>query len=287
MCAQFGIERQQDWPAGAILAHANGAQAGTAFWICAQPAHLAINRDELVLLPPAQLHLTDRQSKSLFSSVETHCAERGLQMRYVEAGLWCIGSPRTQDLVTMEPECVEGRSVNGALPSGADAPWWQRLVVELQMVLHQDPVNIARESNGEAPVNSVWIWGGGSAPEVHHHFDTMCVEHPLLRAMARLSRARAIETPCNIDSVLEGNGGLVELANTTGTDIDTFLSWIETKWMEPAWEALGKGSLKELNMVFAVPGGLITCRCDRQARRRFWKRRSALRLQLVHWKPDH
>lgn len=284
ICAQFGIERQQDWPAGAILAQADSEETGSTFWICAQPVHLAVNRDELVLMPPAQLHLPDAQSKALFCSVETHCAEHGLEMRYIDAGMWCIGSRRAQDLSTTEIECVEGRSVGAALAAGSDAHWWQRLIVELQMVLHEHPVNIARERNGEAPVNSVWIWGGGSTPDVHHHFDTMCVEQPLLRAMARLSRARTPGIPCHIDRVLDDERGLVEFANAADVDIGTCLSRLEAEWMAPAWEALAKGSLKELNMVFALPEGLVTCRCDRRARRRFWKRRSALRRQIAHWK---
>ena len=286
MCANFGIERQGDWPAGAILAQANDAPPGLAFWICAQPVHLAINRDQLELLPPAQLHLPDAQSRTLFSAIESHCAGYGLLMKYIEPGLWCIGSPRVQDLSTMEIECVEGRSVNEALPSGADASWWQRLIVELQMVLHQQPVNMVRESQGEVPVNSIWIWGGGSVPEVQPHFDTMCVRHPLLRALARASQARSIEVPCNIGDFSNSDCGLIEIPDTIDTQPDARLSQLDVEWMSPAWEALGTGALDELNMVFALDQGLVTCRCDRRARRRFWKRGSALRRQLAQWQSD-
>lgn len=287
MCASFGIERQQDWPVGAILAQANGALTDSTFWLCAQPVHLAVNRDALVLLPPAQLHLADAQSRTLFRSIEAHCAALGLQMRYIEAGMWCIGSQRRQDLATTEIERVQGRSVNDALASGGDARWWQRLTVELQMLLHQHEVNVARETGGEAPVNSVWFWGGGTAQDVHHRFDTMCVDHPLLRAIARLSRARFLESSCNINSILDGNRGLVELACATDNDVDACLSRLETDWMAPAWKTLGKGSLKELNMVFAQPEGLVTCRCDSRARWRFWRGHAAFRRQLSRWTQGH
>ena len=287
MCGQFGVKRQRDWPAAAILAQANGASPGPTFWICAQPVHLTVNRDELILLPPAQLHLRDTQSRSLFASIEAHCADHGLQMRYIEADMWCIGSPRVHDLSTSEIQCVEGRSVGTALPNGGDAPWWQRLIVELQMVLHEHPVNVTRESNGEVPVNSVWIWGGGLMPQIQSSFDTMCVADPLLRALASLSRARAPDTPCNIGNILDGNAGLIEFANASGTDIDQRLLRLETEWMAPAWEALRAGALEEMYMVFTLHGGLVTCRCDRRARRRFWKRGAALRRQLAQWQPGN
>jgi hypothetical protein len=37
---------------------------------------------------------------------------------------------------------------------------------ELQMLLHEHPVNLAREARGDLPVNSVWLWGGGTRPAV-------------------------------------------------------------------------------------------------------------------------
>ena len=283
MCTNFGIERQQDWPAGAILAQADDAELASMFWICAQPVHLAVNRDELVLLPPAQLHLPEEQARALFSSVEAHCAGRGLQMKYIEAGLWCIGTDRGQNLATTEMQFVEGRSVDHALPSGRDARWWQRLIVELQMLLHEHPVNITRENHGEAVVNSLWLWGGGGVQALHHHFDRMCVRHPLLRAGASLSRARVVDAPCNIESLIGANQGLVEFEMAADTDVSAYLSRLESDWMAPAWEALGKGQLEEFNMVFALPEGIVKCRCDHGARRRFWKRRRTLRQQLVFW----
>jgi hypothetical protein len=39
------------------------------------------------------------------------------------------------------------------------------------MVLFEHPINVAREKNGELPINSIWFWGGGrlstiSSPQV-------------------------------------------------------------------------------------------------------------------------
>jgi len=286
MCTNFGIERQRDWPAGAILAQANGEKLASMFWICAQPVHLAVNRDELVLQPPAHLHLPEEQARALFSAVDAHCAVRGLQTKYIEAGLWCIGTDHGQDLVTTEMQFVEGRSVDHALPSGRDARWWQRLIVELQMLLHEHPVNTARENHGEVAVNSLWLWGGGRMQALHHHFDRMCVRHPLLRAGALLSHARLVETPCNLEDLIDADQSLVELEMAADTDIAACLSRLESDWMAPAWEALGEGQLDEFNMVFALPEGIVKCRCDRGARRRFWKRRKTLPRQLGFWQSN-
>ncbi len=282
ICASFGVQRQQDWPAGAILAQATGAPDDSAFWLCAQPVHLTVDRDDLVLLPSSRLHLSEDESRALFSFLETHCAASGLQMRYIDTGLWCIGSQRSQNLSTTETEFAQGRSVSGLLPSGKDAGWWQRLVLEMQMALHEHPINVAREQRGESPVNSLWLWGGGTASRVRRGFDTLCVADPLLRAVALLSGARLVET-ARVNDFSGSEHGLVEFVADTSVSLEASLALLESDWLSPAWEALGKGLLEELTMVLALPGRLIICRCDRTARRRFWRRRRAFQRQIVQW----
>ena len=147
-------------------------------------------------------------------------------------------------------------------------------------------INAAREQRGESTVNSLWLWGGGTASRVRAHFDTMCVADPLLRAVARLSGARLVAT-AGIKHFLGSDRGLVEFVADTGASLEADLSLLESCWLSPAWEALGKGWLQELSMVLALPGKLVICRCDRAARRRFWRRRRAFQRQIVQWQLNH
>jgi len=39
---------------------------------------------------------------------------------------------------------------------------WRRLQNELQMLLHDHPVNAAREARGELAINGIWFWGAGA-----------------------------------------------------------------------------------------------------------------------------
>ena len=277
VCASFGIKRQYDWPAGAVLARAHGAPADMPFWICAQPVHLAVDRDDLVLRPRSQLDLSEHESRTLFSLLETHFAGYELAMKHIDTGLWCVGAKRSQHLVTTPIELAEARSVDGLQPSGKDAPWWQRLVTEAQMTFHEHPLNAAREQRGEAPINSVWLWGGGTVPAVHKRFDAICIDEPLLRAAALLSHAQRIEMPNNaFDVIADYENTLVELVISPNGGPGAPLSELESNWFEPAWLALGNGRLDELIVVLPLPNAVIVCRCDRKARRRFWKRRQVL-----------
>lgn len=287
ICASFGIERQHDWPTGAILAQAHGPHDGSTFWICAQPVHLALDRDDLVLQPSSQLNLSEQESRTLYSLLEPTFSEHELEMRHIDSGLWCIGKKGDQRLTTTDIELAEGRSVDGLLPSGKDASWWQRLVLEAQMTLHEHAVNVAREERGDLPINSLWLWGGGTAPTVRRCFDTMCVQDPLLRAAALLSQARLIEMPNNGLAVIgENEHVLVETMMATDDGPGASLSTLESDWIAPAWKALNSGRLDQLCVVLPLPNALLICHCDRKARRRFWKRRQAVPQFLTRWQVD-
>lgn len=60
---------------------------------------------------------------------------------------------------------LDGHVPNDYLPAGEDAASHRRLVSEIEMALHEHPVNERRVAAGKVPVNSLWLWGGGAAPE--------------------------------------------------------------------------------------------------------------------------
>jgi len=282
-CATHGIERQGDWPAGAMLAHAFDEPAagpcsdgdGPPFWICAQPVHLSVDRDSLILQPPAQLLLTDRESRELFHALSKHLGDEQLETRYATSAIWCIGSHRNYHLSTTDIATAQGRSIDGRLPAGPDGRTWQRLVTEAQMLLHEHPVNAAREARGELPVNSIWIWGSGTLPAIGPHFHVVSAVDPLLRATGILSGARMIDTPVNLAGVPEDGRALVELILADGDD-DGSLPTLEKNWLVPAWEALSRRLIDELTLILPLSGAIAICRCGHRERRRFWRRRHTM-----------
>jgi len=54
---------------------------------------------------------------------------------------------------------------NEFMPSGDDADAYRSLVSEVEMSLHDHEVNLGRQEQGLQPVNCLWLWGGGYAPE--------------------------------------------------------------------------------------------------------------------------
>lgn len=65
----------------------------------------------------------------------------------------------------MPAAAIDGRQPDDFMPSGAGTAGYHRLTSELQLCLHEHEVNVRREDEGLLPINSVWFWGGGLAPE--------------------------------------------------------------------------------------------------------------------------
>jgi len=57
-----------------------------------------------------------------------------------------------------------GASVSDARGTGNSDPALRRLGAEIEMWLHEHPVNAVRARRGEAPVTGLWLWGGGPSP---------------------------------------------------------------------------------------------------------------------------
>ena len=276
ICSALGVKRRPDWPIGAILTHTYEAPDDGMYWICADPVHLAVDRDSLVLQPQAQMQLSEAESLAIFSSLEAHFATDGLRLVHVDTGRWCIGTRRRPHLVTSDLELVEGRSVDDVLPSGQDAPIWQRYITEAQMILVDHPVNAAREARGEAVVNSIWMWGGGIVPEATRSFDNMSVSDSLLREIGKLSGTSVNASHgAGIDFHDMGNC-FAEFPGHATSDDENGLARLESDWMVPAWQALRRGELDKVTLVLRLDRSIVECSCERMARRNFWKRRRPL-----------
>jgi hypothetical protein len=63
------------------------------------------------------------------------------------------------------PYVVHQDMPNEYMPAGHNAAQYRQLVSEIEMALHDHEVNRRRQDNGEQPVNCLWLWGGGVAPE--------------------------------------------------------------------------------------------------------------------------
>jgi hypothetical protein len=128
------------------------------------PCYWHVGTDQLTMLHPDGLALTEAESREVMALVQPYFAEDGIQLHYASPTLWIAYSPLFDGLATASLDRVIGRNVNAWMPEGAQAAPLRRLQNEMQMLLYTHPFNDRRQAAGQLPVNSFWVSGAGALP---------------------------------------------------------------------------------------------------------------------------
>ena len=120
--------------------------------------HLCLHAHDVESAPPADLRpLVDHLQATLVDDAN-----------YGFARLGSFGYLRANNPIataSVPPYVVHLQMPNEYMPSGQDASDYRRLVSEVEMALHDHEVNLRRQAQGLQPINCLWFWGGGHAPE--------------------------------------------------------------------------------------------------------------------------
>ena len=178
-----------DWPVAALTALVDlEADEGSGFRLRADPVHLRADIDDLVLFDASGIDLSPDEAVALARTVNDALGPHGPRIDAAHPHRWYVAPDAPARIATTPLSRAAGARVFGALPRGPDAARWHRWMNEVQMALHECPVNVERERRGAAPVNSVWVWGAGSLPpagDAPAPFVRVWTDDALLRGLAR------------------------------------------------------------------------------------------------------
>lgn len=152
-----------DVPPGGMLASGFGIEPGRIGYRAA-PAHMRPDRDRLLLFAGDAVRPSADDAASICTDFNRAFADDGLEL-HTRDGEWLLvaDTPLGPGLPSLSE--VAGRYLDTVIPDDAATRPWRKLLNEAQMFLYDHPVNRARETRGELPVNGLWFWGGG---EVSH-----------------------------------------------------------------------------------------------------------------------
>jgi hypothetical protein len=301
----FGLDDVTDLalPAGALTVLADGGDSavGTARWTRADPVHLHLAREHLTLVPGAALSLTRAEVDALCETLNQHFAGRlTLTPSAVRPECWCARLEDTElpfnvPLLEATADDVDTHlraPANAADPANvanaAKAARAHALLNELQMLLHEHPVNAAREARGEPAVNSVWFWGAGPVPSTAQGaWHSVSADEPLVLGLARIAgiRHRALETSADswLARAAEDGHHLIVLDGLrlphALVDVDAFLAGLqalEARWFAPLLEALRVRRIGMLTLQAPDAPEALSIEIVRGDLRRFWRRPRAL-----------
>ena len=256
----FGLEGTLS--AGALSVLGAGDTPGEAIWTRADPVHMQVMRDRVVLAPAAAFPLARGDADTLCQAVNAHFAG-ALELRALDPSRWCARLEAEIDVGDEPPREMAGRE---ATKRAGDA-----LLTEIQMLLHSHAVNEAREARGEPAVNSLWLWGAGRLPaKTQSRWQSVTSADPLALGMARLAGAAAGALPANAGAWLEQSpqeGRHLVILEPTAEEL-------ERDWFAPLAAGLRAGRIGMLSL--HVPDAGLSFETVRGDLRRFWRRPKAL-----------
>jgi len=157
-CRTLGLAAQA--PLAALTAAGVGVDTRDDYWLLADPVTLVPGRSDVALEGQVR-DLTDEQTHELLMALNAHFVDDGVTFMAPRHDLWLAHLAVPPEITTTPLDRARTGPLAEALPRGDDAPQWRRWQDEIQMLLHNHPVNAARESAGASPANAVWFWGGG------------------------------------------------------------------------------------------------------------------------------
>ena len=176
-------------PVGGLLA-SGFAIEGERVCYRAAPTHLRPDRDRLLLFAGDALNPPAGEAENICNDFNGLFAEDGLSLQ-VHDGEWLLITESAPGPDLPPLSAVAGRYLDTVIPNDAEARPWRKLLNEVQMFLHDHPVNAARQSRGELPVNGLWFWGGGRPNNARLNLPAPVIhgDDPLARGLARSSSA--------------------------------------------------------------------------------------------------
>ncbi|MFV0370712.1 MAG: hypothetical protein ACK5JI_03595 [Azonexus sp.] len=245
--------------------------------LCADPVHLRFHQERIVLADAGAFPLADAEAIALIDALNAEFSELG-RFHLGHRQRWYLELNAALPHPAPALSVVAGRRLDGDIENKTSPLY--RWLNEVQMFLHQHPVNAERAARGEPAINSLWLWGEGGTATVNAPFDAVYADDPLARGLAAASGLCARNLPASASAILASG------AQRPFVYLDTLLpgvlyenpeDWqqnfaaLENAWFAPLRQRLGK-TLQRLDLIAPTVYGALRWTLTGTARWQFWKK---------------
>jgi hypothetical protein len=249
-CLGVKFTADAELPVG-VLRNRSSKDPNTATW-CLDPVCVQIDRDEALLVANESLRLDESEARSIIDDLNKHFHEDGFKIYYHSDHQWLLSGDL--NLLTSSLNDVMFKNIYEYQPAGEDETKWRSVINEVQMLLHMHPVNEARMDNGDLPVNSLWLWGGGRFTEIKPNVDLVVADSSFVRDMAAAAGIECLDE-MNLmpgEKLAQNNSLLVFTQQFAAIrDHDVFAWWenlleLDNRILAPLFEMIEKNELDML-----------------------------------------
>lgn len=251
--ALFGLDASSP-PVAAVTRLADGGAPDKGWWLRADPVHLQIAGDRLILTAPGILRVSRAEAAALVDAIQLAFASDGWCLEARHPSRWYLRLPRPAAIRTTPLAEVVGHDIQPFLPQGDDGGAWRRHLNEVQMILAGTAINAEREARGEPTINSVWFWGEGALPvPPAARFVQVWSDELVGSGLASLTATRRSDLPADAHAWLAQASipgeHLLVLTNPLADAGDPGLvGQLERDWFRPLVDALHRNDLAHLRI---------------------------------------
>ncbi|MEQ8206906.1 MAG: hypothetical protein RIA65_12070, partial [Woeseia sp.] len=166
-------------------------------WLAgADPVWLQAGLDKLYLHAPAADDLDAETLSELMADLQEAMFADDQSDFEALGNFGYLHSPQEFATSSLPADAISGTRPDPYLPSGASATRYLQLCGEIQLALHDHRSNLQREQRGQPPVNSLWLWGGGTVDgHVPRTLPALFANEPLMRGYWWYSQASVSDWP--------------------------------------------------------------------------------------------
>ena len=250
----FGLSRQgdADFPVAAVTRVLDLGVVDNNWWLRADPVHLATGMGGLTLVANRGLGLSANEAEQLAEEVRAQYRDEGWLLKAPNPYRWYLKPKEPARIITHALDEVLGKDIEQFLPAGPEEKKWHTLMNEIQILLHTSASNVGREQRGELTVNSLWLWGGGSLPQVNSsEWTKVWSDDVVSLALARISKTEAGKIPIDPSEWLQSLDAGRHLLVVDRQEQGVVEDYMEQVWSEPLSRALKGGDLDKLCIYIA------------------------------------
>jgi hypothetical protein len=262
LCALFGLNAPDDvdLPLGALRRFGITNERDPDFFLCADPVYLRADIQQLYLLDSSQLNIQQQEAAVLVNLFNDYFNSEGFMLEPSTCDQWHLRLMRSPPIKTHSIRTVRGKNINAYLPTGKQAMYWQRLLNETQMLFHDVEPNKRRLRRRELPVNSLWLYGAGTLPNLDNTlWKTVWANDPLARGLSHLTGVAYQPVPESLETLFSAGIGGPQLicldSLAVPSSYDDFQAWnermlqLEQSWFRPLIGALKQGLLQAFTLL--------------------------------------
>jgi hypothetical protein len=245
-----------------------------AYCYYSDPIHLRADMSDAIVFDRSHFNLTLEEAQSLVNAINPHIQNISCRIEIANPVHWYLLSQKEMPSTIPSLQRMHGKPVGAVLTNSGYAAEWRHLMNELQILLHQQPVNTERVSRGELPINGVWIHAGSVSEVPNYTINRVVTPSPFARAVCQELALDCMEQLS--ESVFTGNQGDILIfdeslmAEGDVKDRQLQLEAMETYWFQPMYAWLRQRKIDEI-IIDPVAG----CRFIVRSKflHRFWRRR--------------